>query len=518
MNRFSLVVGCAALGIAVLVIASKRADSSAVDALVRLQASTPGTQQVGHANVSGTMKAGQFQGDGAGLTGVNADLLDGINSSSFLQSVPMPLLLSGNNNGGAIVRGENVSGIDNSAGIMGVSSSPTGQTRGVLGTNSSNNGSGVAGLSQGTFGAGVWGENTATTGDAHGVFGRTFSDTGMGVRGQALAFSGANFGGHFVSFSSAGTGVYGSAGASSGSTNGGLFTASSPDGRGVRGVASATTGLAVGGRFSTASSAGIGAWGSATATGGVNYGVYGESASTSGRGVFGYASASSGLAHGVWGQTASINGNGVVGQATAASGTTFGVVGESLSPTGVSVYGSHPDPNGWAVYATGNLGASGTKSFRIDHPTDPTHKYLLHYCAEGPEPRNVYQGQVTTGADGYAWVSLPDYYQEINKDPLIQLTVVDASDDFVQVKVSKRVTGNRFQVRTSKGNVEVNWRVDAVRNDRWVQRNGAPIEVEKTGRAKGKYQHPEFYGATPEMGEFFSPQRHEQIGKSLQHP
>src|SRR5687767_6331344 len=56
---------------------------------LRLQGSTPGDQETGHANVSGTMIAGGFKGSGTGLVGVNADLLDGFNSTSFLQTVPV---------------------------------------------------------------------------------------------------------------------------------------------------------------------------------------------------------------------------------------------------------------------------------------------------------------------------------------------------------------------------------------------------------------------------------------------
>src|SRR5438128_6194715 len=99
------------------------------------------------------------------------------------------------------------------------------------------------------------------------------------------------------------------------------------------------------------------------------------------------------------------------------------------------------------VYGVGNFGATGNKSFRIDHPLDPLNKYLLHYCAEGPEPRNVYQGSVVTDSDGFAWIDLPNYYTEINRDPLYQLTVVDRSDDFVHAKVAQEIRGNRFQIR-----------------------------------------------------------------------
>jgi len=46
----------------------------------------------------------------------------------------------------------------------------------------------------------------------------------------------------------------------------------------------------------------------------------------------------------------------------------------------------------------------------------------------------------------------------------------------------------------------VSWRVEAVRNDRWVQKHGAPVEVEKEGFERGKYQHPELYGLPEARG------------------
>jgi hypothetical protein len=45
---------------------------------------------------------------------------------------------------------------------------------------------------------------------------------------------------------------------------------------------------------------------------------------------------------------------------------------------------------------------------------------------------------------------------------------------------------------------DVSWRVEALRNDRWVQMRGAPVEVDKQGPEKGTYQHPELYGQPPE--------------------
>lgn len=155
------------------------------------------------------------------------------------------------------------------------------------------------------------------------------------------------------------------------------------------------------------------------------------------------------------------------------------------------------------------------KLFRIDHPFDPENKYLLHYCAEGPEPLNVYCGNVTTDGKGEAWIQLPSYFDEINRDFRYTLTVVDDNDtdDFIMVKIARKIVANRFKIRTSRPNVDVSWEVKGVRNDRWVRKYGAPVEVAKEGVEKGKYQHPELYGLGPERGMNFDPQLTQLSGR-----
>lgn len=204
--------------------------------------------------------------------------------------------------------------------------------------------------------------------------------------------------------------------------------------------------------------------------------------------------------YGVTGLTPDSNGRGVYGWASEASGNNYGVYGESASAA-----------NGYGVFAAGRSGASGVKSFRIDHPADPTHKYLLHYSAEGPEPLNLYSGTIRTGQDGFATVTLPPYYESINKDARIQLTVEDESDDFVMVKVVRGVSKGQFTLRTTKPSTIVYWRVEATRNDRFVQQYGAPVEQDKLGGEYGRYQHPELYGYGPELGYRQSKQQVEKI-------
>ncbi len=119
----------------------------------------------------------------------------------------------------------------------------------------------------------------------------------------------------------------------------------------------------------------------------------------------------------------------------------------------------------------------------------------------------MYTGNVVTDATGYATISLPDYFEEINKDPRYMLTVVnEGGTDFVQAMVVQKVRSNRFVIRTSKPAIEVSWEVKAIRNDLWVRASGAPMQVEKQGLERGKYQHPELYGMPKEMSVNYRPE------------
>ena len=323
------------------------------------------------------------------VTNLNADRLDGLNSTAFLQSVPNPLTLSGTNET-HIIRGGNASTANGSAGVLGVS--------------------------------------TAASGINSGVSGQSASMTGYGVYGVAFAGSGVNYGVYGLSNSSSGYGVYGI----------------SADNVGVSGVASRLSG--------------------------VNYGVVGVSDSASGYGVSGWASF------------------------TGAASTPYGVRGTCSTAT-----------LGFGVFASGDLGASGVKPFRIDHPTDPANKYLLHYSSESPFPQNFYNGNVTTDANGFAWVELPEYFAEINTNFKYQLTVIGKS--FAQAIVSEEIAENRFQIQTNQPNVKVSWEVKADRNDLRIKANRPTDEREKTGLEKGKYQHPEYYGLPKEMSMDYIPER-----------
>lgn len=209
-------------------------------------------------------------------------------------------------------------------------------------------------------------------------------------------------------------------------------------------------------------------------------GVIGSCAAASGYGVWGNSYHDSGAAIGVGGRATSTSGIGVRGVAEATSGQTYGVLGQASSSAG------------YGVYSNGNFAANGTKSFQIDHPLDPENRILNHYCAEGPEPMNIYSGTITLDQAGAAVVQLPAYFEAINRDFRYQLTPLGAPMPNLYVAVEVR--GNEFGIAGGVAGKRVSWQLSAVRNDRWVQTVGAPTEVDKTPQQRGRYLTPALYG------------------------
>ncbi|MEM1422940.1 MAG: hypothetical protein AAGH64_02945 [Planctomycetota bacterium] len=181
-------------------------------------------------------------------------------------------------------------------------------------------------------------------------------------------------------------------------------------------------------------------------------------------------------------------GRAVFGQTTASTGTNFGVFGEvnALNTTG------------WGVFSNGRLGASGTKSFCIDHPLDPANWYLLHYSTEAPEPLNTYSGNAIFDGEGLAVVDLPSYFDSINANPRYHLTPVGAA--MPNLHVARTIEDGSFVVAGGVPGAQVSWQVTATRNDPYVRTIGAPVEVPKGPAQRGLYLMPELYGHPRDMG------------------
>lgn len=171
-------------------------------------------------------------------------------------------------------------------------------------------------------------------------------------------------------------------------------------------------------------------------------------------------------------------------------------------------YGVFAEGAPWVVYANGWSGFDGdvhvwgvfqatSKWFKIDHPLDPANKYLMHSCVESSEAMNIYNGNIITDGAGLAIVTLPNWFEALNKDFRYQLTVIGS---FAQAIVSKEIQNNQFEIRTDKPGVKVSWQVTGVRHDAYMEKHPMQVEVEKTGEEKGKYLSPDAFGLPETMG------------------
>jgi hypothetical protein len=453
------------------------------------------------------------------LSGTNALF----NSGSFSVSTGHAVTASSAGAGGSGVFGSNSSSGD---GVYGTSSTGIG----VHGESQSYRG--VYGLSPGGYG--VYGESSYAYGvyglspSGYGVYGD--SSNGYGVRARSTSgyaiYATSTYNDAVIASSSSGygvigygstaiagyggpTGVYGS-GASKGvsgfGTGYGVYGESN-DGTGVYGTS--ITGDGAVGQASASNRSGV--WGNNSGggpgvAGSSNTGTGVSGTSNSGHGMTGtaYLVNTSGVAGfnvsgtGVYGQTGS--GIGVYGTSSSSTGvygisnTSVGVSGTSTSGTGV--YGT--SSSGYAGYFSGNVRITGTCCglsagySQIDNPLDPANKYLQHSFVQSPEMKDVYDGNITTDARGEAIVTMPSYFEGLNRDFRYQLTVVGGQ--FAQAIISSEIKGNRFTIKTDKPNLKVSWQVTGVRHDPYAQAHPITAEPEKPANERGLYLHPELYG------------------------
>ncbi len=235
-----------------------------------------------------------------------------------------------------------------------------------------------------------------------------------------------------------------------------------------------------------------------------NTGVYGSGDAV---GVYGTSANSTGVI-GISTNYVGVYGSGSTGVTGVSSGGP-GVYAQSDTGWAVDAYGTSTatgvlagSANGWAAWfngdveVDGNLSKSGG-SFKIDHPLDPANKYLYHSFVESPDMKNIYDGNVTTDANGEALVTLPKWFETLNRDFRYQLTAIG---QFAQVIVASEISNHRFVIKTDKPNVKVSWQVTGIRQDPWANAHRIPVEELKSSKERGSYLHPELYGAPQEKG------------------
>jgi hypothetical protein len=225
-----------------------------------------------------------------------------------------------------------------------------------------------------------------------------------------------------------------------------------------------------------------------------------------------------GTAAAVYGQTSGIrsgtftasggsdNTHAVHGEINFASALNFnaiGVFGSATTPNAGYGYGVYGQGNFYGVYANGNMGASGTKSFMIDHPLDPANKFLKHFALESPEVLNMYRGNVLLDANGEAIIQLPSYFNAINIEFSYVLTPVGApAGVYIKEEIT---TDGKFSIAGGNAGQKVSWYVYADRNDAYLQQKPQERETEitKPEGYVGKYLMPELYNQPKEKGIFY---------------
>ncbi|MBX7131235.1 MAG: hypothetical protein K1X67_01015 [Fimbriimonadaceae bacterium] len=497
--------------------------------VVVLQASSPGYSQLGNTNVSGT---GLFGALGIGTGGIPAERLD-VNGSGRFLGLKLPVgaasgrVLTSDSTGTASWQVVNISGLTAGGDLTGTYPNPligAGKVTSASILDLSVGNADLANLSvtNSKIANVAWSKVTGTPssmppsgpagGDLTGSFPNPLIGTGrvdstklaldeaslLRVSGGVLTsvdgriLLGSTF--DHASLTVQGDAFYGTAIRGNGNAGVPIIDGQNSDDpisgyfqrSGVNGYSSGQSGIG----FGVGGMCGVEGWAGVAGTfaqqtfghlGTATEGASGEHSSTGNHGALGQSS------NGVYGEALSNNGNGLVG--TANNGTqAYGVWGISSS--------------GYAGVFSGNVQVYGTLSksagsFKIDHPLAPADKYLYHSFVESPDMKNIYDGVTTTGTNGEAWITLPDWFEALNGDYRYQLTVIDERDsaDFVMAKVAREIQGGRFKIRTSKPNTKVSWQVTGIRRDPYALRHRIPVEQWKSPEERGYYIHPDLYGA-----------------------
>lgn len=163
----------------------------------------------------------------------------------------------------------------------------------------------------------------------------------------------------------------------------------------------------------------------------------------------------------------------------------------------------------YGVFSNGNLGATGTKTFVIDHPKDPANKTLRHFSVESNEILNIYRGNAAFDSNGEAIIVLPDYFSDINRNPTYQLTPLGGP---ASLYIKKKIENGQFVIAGGQSGMEVSWTVTAERNDAYLQQNPQQreVELEKRDGQKGKYFMPHLFNQAADKAIFPAKEKVEQ--------
>jgi len=146
-----------------------------------------------------------------------------------------------------------------------------------------------------------------------------------------------------------------------------------------------------------------------------------------------------------------------------------------------------------SLVVTGSV-SKGSGSFTIDDPLDQENKTLSHSLVESPEMMNIYNGNAVLDRRGRAIVTMPAYFQALNREFRYQLTAVGAPAP--NLHIAREIQGNCFQIAGGKPGTKVSWQVTGIRHDPYAEAHRVRVEEEKPLAERGTYLHPDVYRQT----------------------
>ncbi len=128
------------------------------------------------------------------------------------------------------------------------------------------------------------------------------------------------------------------------------------------------------------------------------------------------------------------------------------------------------------LVVTGSF-SKGNGTFLIDHPLDPKNKLLYHSFVESPDVKNIYDGVVTLDEKGEVEITLPTYFEALNRDFRYQFFPLEGPSPNLYIK--EGIKENRFTISGGTPGGKVSWQVTGIRHDPYIKKNPIITEVWK---------------------------------------
>jgi hypothetical protein len=111
--------------------------------------------------------------------------------------------------------------------------------------------------------------------------------------------------------------------------------------------------------------------------------------------------------------------------------------------------------------------------------------------------KNVYDGVVELDENGEATVTMPEWFEALNRDFRYQLTSMGV---YSPLYIADEITDNHFKISGGKPDQKVSWQVTGIRKDAYAEKHRIPVEESKPAADRGRYLHPEAFELPKDMG------------------